>query len=121
LDRRALDYALTDKVRNQDAAIQLAIALQMDANREQVWQYIQQHWDAIHALLTPEMGGALVGSTGAFCSEESREQVQQFFSAHKVASADQEVRHSVERINGCIEMRKLQEPKLKKWLESNGE
>ena len=93
----------------------------MDANREQVWQYIQQHWDAIHAVLTPEMGGALVGSTGAFCSEASRDEVQQFFSAHKVASADQEVRHAVERINGCIELRKLQDPNLKKWLEANGE
>jgi aminopeptidase N/puromycin-sensitive aminopeptidase len=116
LSKRALDYALTSKVRNQDAAIQFAIALQPDATREMTWKYIQEHWEAIHALLTPEMGSILVGSTSVFCSEQSRDQVQEFFSSHKVASADQGVKHSIERINGCIELRKLQEPNLKTWL-----
>jgi aminopeptidase N len=120
LDKRALDYALTNKVRSQDAAIQFAIAMQVDATRELAWKYIQEHWEAIHAELTPEMGNILVSSTGAFCSEEARDQVQEFFSAHKVASADQAVKHSIERINGCIELRKLQEPNLKTWLAEQG-
>ncbi len=84
------------------------------------WKYIQDHWDAIHALLTPEMGNILVGSTGAFCSEESRDHVQKFLSTHKVASADRAAKHAIERINGCIELRKLQEPNLKKWLAERG-
>ncbi len=41
LVKRSLDYASHGKVRNQDAAIQFAIALQMDATREQAWQFIQ--------------------------------------------------------------------------------
>ncbi len=116
LATRSLDYALTSKVRNQDAAIQFAIPLQIEATRELAWKYIQDHWDAIHALLTPEMGNILVSSTSAFCTEESRDQVKEFLSAHKVASADQAAKHAIERINGCIEMRKLQEPNLQKWL-----
>ena len=120
LAKRSLDYALTSKVRNQDAAIQIAIALQIDATRDLAWKYVQEHWDAIHALLTPELGNILVGSTSAFCSEQSRDEVQQFFSTHKVASADQAAKHAIERINGCIEMRKLQGPNLKTWLASSG-
>jgi len=120
LATRSLDYALTNKVRNQDAAIQFAIPLQIDATRDMAWKYIQGHWDAIHALLTPEMGNILVGSTSAFCTEESRDQVQQFLSTHKVASADRSAKHAIERINGCIELRKLQEPNLKKWLAERG-
>ncbi|KAA6464888.1 M1 family metallopeptidase [Acidobacteria bacterium AB60] len=116
LAKRSMDYALTDKVRSQDAAIQFAIEMQAEATREQAWQYIQNHWDAIHGLLTPELGNILVGSTGSFCSEESREQIEQFFSAHKVASADQAAKHAVERINGCMELRKLQGPNLDRWL-----
>jgi aminopeptidase N/puromycin-sensitive aminopeptidase len=120
LAQRAMEYAISGKVRNQDAAIQLAIALQMPATRDQAWKFIQDHWDAVHALLTPEMGGELVGSTSTFCSEQARDDIQQFFASHKVASADQAVKHSVERINGCIEFRNLQEGNLKTWLGSQG-
>jgi aminopeptidase N/puromycin-sensitive aminopeptidase len=114
--QRALDYAVSGKVRNQDAAIQFAIALSVDANRDAAWKYMQSHWDAIQAVLTPEMGNVLVGSTSAFCSAEARDDVKQFFSNHKVASSDQTLKHSIERIDGCVELRKLQEPNLQQWL-----
>src|ERR1035438_170521 len=41
LVQRSLDYAASGKVRNQDAVIQFAIALQTDENREQTWKYIR--------------------------------------------------------------------------------
>ena len=120
LEKRSLDYALSSKVRNQDAAIQFAIALQIDATRDTAWQFIKSHWDGVHAVLTPELGNLLVGSTSAFCSDAMRDDVQQFFATHKVASAERAMKHTVERINGCIEMRNLQEPNLKKWLDLQG-
>jgi aminopeptidase N/puromycin-sensitive aminopeptidase len=118
LEQKALDYALTDKVRKQDAAYQFAIAMQGSETRDRAWQYVKDHWDAVHPLLTPETGSALVSSTAAFCSAAAREDVQQFFASHKVASADQTMKHTVERINGCIEFRKLQQANLDKWLGS---
>ena len=120
LEERSLEYATTSKVRNQDAAFQFAIALQIDATRERAWDFVKSHWDQVHALLTPEMGGALVGSTGAFCSEAARDDVQQFFAAHPVASADQALKHSIEQINGCMEFRRLQQGNLKEWLKKQG-
>ena len=66
--------------------------------------------------LTPEMGAILVRSTGSFCSADARDDVKQFFSTHKVPAADQALKHAIERIDGCIELRTLQEPKLKQWL-----
>ena len=116
LAKRALDYAVSGKVRNQDAAVQLSIGLQMDTTRDLTWNYIKANWDKVQSQLTTEMGGALVGSTASFCSAEARDDVQSFFSTHKVAAADRALKHSVERINGCIEFRALQEPNLKKWL-----
>ena len=77
---------------------------------------MKEHWDKIQTLLTPELGSILVGSTSSFCSAQARDDVQQFFAAHKVASADRAVKHSIERINGCIELRGLQEPNLHNWL-----
>ena len=47
LAQRALEYAVSDKVRNQDAAIQLAISLDADTNRDHAWKYIQTHWDEV--------------------------------------------------------------------------
>ena len=88
LVEKALDYAISGKVRNQDAAIQFAIAMGDDETRDLAWKYIQSHWDKIQTLLTPEMGNILVGSTGGFCSEGARDDVKSFFSAHKVAAAD---------------------------------
>jgi aminopeptidase N/puromycin-sensitive aminopeptidase len=124
LAKRALEYAVSDKVRNQDAAIQLAIALEVDKNRQLAWNFIQTHWDEVKKEFTPEMGNALVGATGAFCNASARDEVQSFFATHKVPDTDQELKHSIERINGCIELRDLQEPKLKSWLatqKSSGE
>jgi aminopeptidase N/puromycin-sensitive aminopeptidase len=116
LAQRALEYAVSDKVRNQDAAFQLAISLDTDKNRDLAWNFIRTHWDEVKKEFTPELGTTLVGATGSFCSASERDQVSQFFSVHKVPDADQALRHAIEGINGCIELRDLQEPKLKSWL-----
>jgi aminopeptidase N/puromycin-sensitive aminopeptidase len=116
LARRALEYAVSDKVRNQDAAIQLSIALSVDKNRELAWNFIQTHWDDVKKEFTPELGNDLVGSTGEFCSASDRDSVASFFASHKVPDTDRTLQHSLESINGCIEFRNLQEPQLKSWL-----
>ena len=116
LVQRSLDYAVSGKVRNQDAVIQFAIALQIDENREQAWKYIQNNWDKVQAQFTTEMGAILVGSTGSFCSVEAHNEVKSFFSTHKVAASDMALRHALESIDGCVELRILQEPNLKQWL-----
>jgi aminopeptidase N/puromycin-sensitive aminopeptidase len=119
LMQRSFDYAISSKVRNQDAAIQFVIALQMDATRDQTWKYIQTHWDTVHALITPELGRYVVGAAGSFCSAQDRDAVKQFFTDHKVAATDRALTHAIEHIDGCIELRTLQEPNLKKWLASH--
>lgn len=120
LERKALDFAGSEKVRKQDAMFVYAVALQNDATRNLAWDYVKNHWSTIQNLITPELGGALAGSTGAFCSADARDDVQQFFSTHKVPSGEQAVKHAIERINGCIELRSQQEPNLQKWLQQKG-
>ena len=116
LVERALELAVSDKVRNQDAIFQLAIEMAIEQNREQAWEFIQKHWDEVRAQFTANMGATLVESTQAFCSAAEREDVERFFSTHKVAASDVSLRHAVEHINGCIELRSQQEPELKGWL-----
>ena len=116
LVERALNYAVSGKVRNQDVAIQLAIALDMPESRAQAWKFIQDNWDKVLPQLTTSMGGILVGSAGSFCSTADRDDVKSFFSSHKPPASDVALDHAIERIDGCIEFRRLQEPNLKKWL-----
>ncbi len=113
---RALEYSVSSKVRNQDSAIQLSIPLQIPESRDQAWSFIKTHWDAVQAQFTTEMGSLLVSYVGGFCSADARDDVKSFFAGHPVAAADVALRHSIEHINGCIELRRLQEPNLKTWL-----
>jgi aminopeptidase N/puromycin-sensitive aminopeptidase len=114
--QRALEYAVSDKVRNQDSVLQFTIAMQIAKNRDATWSFIKSHWDQVRAEFTPEMGYYLVASTGSLCTADARDDVKAFFAAHPVRSADVAVKHSLERIDGCVELRRLQEPNLKSWL-----
>ncbi len=118
--QRALEYAVSDKVRNQDSVIQFTVAMQIAKNRDSAWSFIQSHWNQVRAEFTPEMGYYLVASTGSFCTADARNDVKTFFAAHPVRSADVALKHSLESIDGCIELRRLQEPNLKSWLAAHG-
>jgi aminopeptidase N/puromycin-sensitive aminopeptidase len=114
--QRALDYATSGQVRNQDATFFFVSALRDRDTRPLAWQYIQKNWDKVHAQLTTMMGGYLVGSTGSFCSEEKRTEVQDFFSTHKVMAADRALKRADDAITDCVALRAAQQPKLNTWL-----
>jgi aminopeptidase N/puromycin-sensitive aminopeptidase len=116
LAQRAFDYAISPKVRNQDSAIQLAIALGHTATRDQTWGLIKRNWDKVQAQFTTAMGSYVVSGTSSFCSVAARDDVEEFFADHKVAASSTTLKHAIERINGCIELQKQQEPNLEKWL-----
>jgi aminopeptidase N len=118
LEKRALEYAISGKVRNQDAAIQLSYALQIPAERKLAWNFVQSHWPKVKALLTPEMGEILVSSAGSFCTASDRDDVQSFYSTHQVAASSLSLKHAVEQIDGCIELRQSQDANLKTWLQA---
>lgn len=116
LEHQTLDYTVSGKVRNQDATIELLIMLQGRETRDEAWQYIQQNWDKVQAQLTTSMGAYLVGATGSFCSAEARDQVESFFSTHKVAASERSLTRAKNQINDCIELRSAQGPKLQEWM-----
>jgi aminopeptidase N/puromycin-sensitive aminopeptidase len=116
LVQRSLDYAASGKVRNQDAAVQFAIPLQIAETRDQAWSYIKANWDKVHLQFTTAMGASLVRSTGSFCTVQARDDVKSFFATHKVSASDVALKHALERIDGCVEFQALQEPNLQHWL-----
>ena len=116
LTERALQYAVSGKVRNQDVSRLLSRMLLNDETRDQSWKFIQEHWEKVQAQFTTAAGARVVGSTSGFCSVYARESVQSFFAAHPVAASNNSLHQALERIDSCIELRSLQEPKLHQWL-----
>jgi aminopeptidase N len=116
LEKRALEFAVSGKVKSQDAAFQLAHALMIPTERELAWKFIQSHWPQIKPMLTPEMGEILVASAGSFCSAVARNNVESFYATHKVAAASLSLKGAIEEIDGCIELRQTQQANLNSWL-----
>jgi aminopeptidase N len=116
LIQRSLDYAASGKVRNQDAAIQFGLPFKSAETRPLAWAYVQNNWDKVQAQLATGMAPYFVRYLGNFCSVDERDDVEKFFSAHKLPESDVPLKRAIESINGCIELRALQQPSLDQWI-----
>jgi len=116
LERRALEFTVSGKVRNQDSAILLSRMLREPGTQEVAWQFVQENWPQVQAQITTMMGGRIVAGTGSFCSAEKRDAVMSFFMAHKVQAAGRALLHARDQINDCIDLRSLQGPSLQAWV-----
>ena len=116
LVRRALDYATSGQVRNQDSIFLFIVALRSRDTRPIAWEYIQKNWDKVHAQMTTASGGYLVQSTGSFCSADRAQEVQTFFTTHPVAAAQEAMKRATNSIHDCTVLRATQQPKLTEWL-----
>jgi aminopeptidase N len=119
LVKRTLDYAVSGKVRNQDALHLVNLFLHHVDTQDIAWQFVQQNWDKVKAQMTPWMGAALIEATSSFCSADMRDQVVNFFGDHKVPAAERALSRLQYQINDCIDLRAAQEPKLQDWLKAN--
>jgi aminopeptidase N/puromycin-sensitive aminopeptidase len=118
--QRTLEYAISANVRSQDSLRVITSVMRNPAGRELAWGFIQSHWDAVRKAGGPFASAAVVGATGVFCSAGMRDQVKEFFSAHKVAAAERTYKQSIERINDCVDLKAQQEPQLASWLGQHG-
>ena len=118
--QRTLDFAISPDVRSQDA-LQLVTGVLGNPDGENLaWEFIRQHWSEVEKAGGPFASAQVVGATSTFCSAGMRDQVTDFFNAHKIAAAERTYRQSIERINNCIDLRSQQEPQLASWLGQHG-
>ena len=118
--QRTLDYAVSPDVRSQDALGLIARVMDNPAGQKLAWDFILAHWDAVQKAGGPFASAEIVGSTQSFCDAHMRDQVADFFSAHKIAAAERTYRQSIERINNCVDLKSQQEPQLSSWLGQHG-
>jgi aminopeptidase N len=113
---RALDYALSAQVRNQDSLSLVQLEMRDRRTRDATWQYVQQNWPRVRAQITTWMGGELVESMGGFCSTDRSSQVSEFFAAHSVSATSHALDKARNSIADCVDLRLAQAPNLKQWL-----
>ena len=118
--QRTLDFAITPDVRSQDALGLITNVLANPAGEKLAWEFIRQHWPEIEKAGGPFASAQIVGATGSFCDAGMRDQVTEFFSAHKVEAAERTYKQSIERINNCVDLKAQQEPQLASWLGQHG-
>jgi aminopeptidase N len=117
---RTLDFAISPAVRSQDTLGMITAVLRNPAGQTLAWNFIRQNWPEIEKAGGPFASAEVVGATSAFCDTAMRDQVEQFFSAHKVAAADRTYKQSIERINDCVQLKAQQETQLASWLGRHG-
>jgi aminopeptidase N len=113
---RTLDYAVSPDVRSQDALGVITNVLGNPDGQQLAWDFIRQNWAEVEKAGGPFASAQVVGATSRFCDPALRDQVTEFFTAHKVAAAERTYKQSIERINNCVDLKAQQQPQLASWL-----
>ena len=116
LEERALDYAVSGKVKNQDSASLIGAELRGRDTRDLAWSYIQKNWDKVAAQITESSGANIVASAGSFCTTERQQEVANFFGTHKVPASERTLTRAKDQIGDCMDLRKAQSGGLTAWL-----
>jgi aminopeptidase N len=114
---RGLNFALTPDLRSQDTATFLGAFLANPIARPRAWSFVKQHWDQLGPKTTISLGDVrFVESLGAFCDAQSRDDIKNFFTVHKLPAASRALDQTIERINNCIAMKEKESPAVTTWL-----
>lgn len=120
LVQRWLQIGISDATRSQDATLLIAGVLGRYEVRQIAWQWVKDHWPEIEKKATASGGTNIISATANFCDAELRDDVQQFFQAHKVPSGERALRQALENMNACISFREHQQKNLASWLGQHG-
>jgi aminopeptidase N len=112
-----LELSVSEQVRSQDSAHLIASALANAANQKAAWEWVKEHWPAVEKKTTMSSGPEIVNATRNFCSTEMRDDVQGFFTAHKVPSAERTLKQSFEDATTCVKTRSRLQSELTAWLQ----
>ncbi len=106
------------RVRTRTLRSNSRISLDTDKNRDLAWKFIQTHWDEVKKEFTPRWGPSSSGNKHLLRLNRTAMMYRSSSPHTRSPMPTRELKHAIERINGCIELRNLQEPQLKSWLAS---
>ena len=120
LQRRTLEWALGDEVRNQDAGGVLSSILTSPnaASRDAAWTWLEENWPRIRTKIPGPMQGDITAAARALCGREQLARVKTFFTANPVPSGERRNAQALEQIAQCAALKEIQSAHLHEWIDS---
>ncbi|GFR58996.1 puromycin-sensitive aminopeptidase [Elysia marginata] len=118
LIQKVLFFAMSDKVRAQDAVFVISGCTGSAAGRELAWKFFKENF---LTLSDRYEGGFLLSrlvqaTTENFASEEMANEVEQYFKEHPLAAAERTIQQSIENIRLNAKWLEREEEAVKKFL-----
>src|ERR1043165_7232640 len=112
--------ALSPSIRPQDMFQVMVGLLGNPETRDVTWSFLKAHWDE---MVKKAGGGQNFGLgilASAFCSEDKKQDVEQWFAKHPDPGGPRSLRQGLERLDACVRTRNAQSPNLAAWLKEHG-
>jgi puromycin-sensitive aminopeptidase len=109
---RALDLALSEEVRSQNAPFLLGRGM---ANRDvgdRAWRFVKEHWQDVNRRLPPNTIIYLADGVRFLATPEHEADVQAFFDEHDIPQARKMLKQVLERQRINVAFRRRVEPQL---------
>ena len=116
LVQKAMQLGVSGAIPNQDSTRYLSFFLRNPEARTTAWKFVQTHWPEVEKTFTTSSGASLVFGSGEFCDADAASNVNAFFKVHPVPASARALRQTIERINSCADLKKLQGANLQSWL-----
>ncbi len=117
LVRATLELSLTPVARTQDVGTLLAGLMARPWARDAAWTFIKARWQGyVDRLGTFQGIPQVIAGLASLCSEPAAADLRAFFARNPVPAADRGLRRTIERIESCAALDRLQSPALGAWL-----
>ncbi|MGZ4812649.1 MAG: hypothetical protein ACXVZI_07760, partial [Terriglobales bacterium] len=77
------------------------------------------HWPEVEKKFGATVGFGFGGLASVFCSEQAKQDVQQWFAQHPDPGGPSALRQGLERIDACMRVRNTQSTVLATWLKEH--
>ncbi|KAJ2782457.1 hypothetical protein H4R18_002263 [Coemansia javaensis] len=118
-----LEFALSDKVRNQDVHKAIVYMAKQRAGRKRVWDWYQANYDLLANRYRASMNymGMLVRlSAGEFTGDGRADEIERFFAARDTSKYQRVVDQTLEKIRSNTRWLEKDRADVAAWLATNG-
>ncbi len=120
LVEEVLAFALSDKVRRQDAFMVLAGFGHNPVGRAVAWHTVKKHWDELQERYASGglglMARIIEGATSGFTTQAELKDAESFFAAHPVPGTERAMRQALEALKATIGWAKRDRADIKRWI-----
>ncbi|CAI2171506.1 16013_t:CDS:10 [Funneliformis geosporum] len=123
LIQRALQFAISEEVKNQDVIHAFASLQSNHKSRRLLWNFVKENWDVIHDQyinFRALFGNIIKQSIELFSSEHDIEDIEKFFSNRDCKGFERPLQQSIEKIRVNAAWLKRDSRDVEDWLKANG-